>query len=117
MKDLLPLRVAVAASGQVSSPADPVALEPLFEKALVDREKQFGPRSPEVARSASDLGLFVETLKDPAAAVGPLTKALMIDQANSDPELPLDQERLAIVLLETGKRQEAYDLFRSGAQS
>lgn len=117
VKDLLPLRLAVAVSGQVSSPADPAALKPLFEKALIEREKQFGPSSPEVARSGSDLGLFVETLKDPAAAVGPFTKALMIDQANSDPELPLDQEHLAVALLATGKRQEAYDLFRSAAQS
>lgn len=117
VKGLLPLRLAVAVSGQVSSSADPVTLKPLFEKALVDREKQFGASSPEVARSASDLGLFMETLNDPATAVGPLTKALMIDQANSDPELPLDQERLAVVLLATGKRQEAYDLFRSAAQS
>jgi tetratricopeptide (TPR) repeat protein len=69
-----------------------------------------------VARSASDLGLFLETLKNPAAAVEPLTKALMIDGSNSDPELPLDQENLAVVLLTTGKRQKAYDLFRSAAQ-
>ena len=116
VKDLQPLRQAVAASGPVWSPADPVALKPLFEAAVVERDKQFGPSSPEVARSASDLGLFLETLKDPAAAVEPLTRALMIDQANSDPEVPLDQERLAVVLLATEKRQEAYDLFRSAAQ-
>jgi tetratricopeptide (TPR) repeat protein len=116
VKDLLPLRLAVAVSGQVSSPADPVTLKPLFEKALIELEKQFGSSSPKVARSASDLGLFLETLKDPVAAVGPLTKALTVDRANSDPELPLDQERLGIVLLASGKRQEAYDLFRSAAQ-
>lgn len=116
VKDLLPLRFAAGISPQVFSPADPVSLKPLFEKALVEREKLFGPNRPEVARSASDLGLFLETLKDPAAAVGPLTKALMIDRANSDSELPLDQERLAVAFLATAKRQEAYDLFRSAAQ-
>jgi tetratricopeptide (TPR) repeat protein len=116
VKDLLPVRLAVAESGQVSSPADPVSLKPLFEKALVEREKQFGPNSPDVARSASDLGLFLETLRDPAAAVGPLRTAVTIDRANSDPELPLDQEHLAVALLATGNRQQAYDLFRSSAQ-
>jgi tetratricopeptide (TPR) repeat protein len=116
VKGLTPLRLAVGVSGKVSFPADPVGLKPLFEKAVVEREEQFGPNSPEVARSASDLGLFLETLKDPAAAVGPLTKALMIDQAKSNPELPLDQEHLAVALLATGKRQEAYDLFRSASQ-
>jgi tetratricopeptide (TPR) repeat protein len=116
VQGLQPLRQAVAASGSGSSPADPVALKPIFEAAVVERDKQFGPSSPEVARSASDLGLFLETLKDPAAAVEPLTRALMIDQANSYPELPLDQENLAVVLLASGKRQEAYDLFRSAAQ-
>lgn len=114
-KGLPPLRLA-AAPGKVSSPADPVSLKPLFEMALAEREKEFGRTSLQVARSASDLGLFLETLKDPAAAVVPLTKALMIDQVNSDPELPVDQERLAIVLLASGKRQEAYDLFRSASQ-
>jgi hypothetical protein len=116
VKDLLPLRLATAVSTQVFSPADPVTLKPLFEKALVEREKQFGPNSPEVARSASDLGLFLETLKDPAAAVGPLNTAVTIDQVHSDPELSVDQEHLAIVLLEAGKREEAYNLFRSAAQ-
>jgi len=116
VKDQLPLRLAVAVSGQVSSPADPVGLKPLFEGAVVDRLKQFGPNSPEVARSASDLGLFLKTLNDPAAAVEPLKRALVIDQANSGSEIPLDQENLAVVLLATGKRQEAYDLLRSAAQ-
>jgi tetratricopeptide (TPR) repeat protein len=113
---LLPLRLAVTVSLPVSPPADPVGLKQLFEQALIEREKQFGASSPEVARSGSDLGLFLKSLNDPTSAIGPLTRALVIDQANSDSELPLDKENLAIALLATGKRQEAYDLFRSAAQ-
>ena len=56
--------------------------------ALAEREKEFGRTSLQVAQ-LSDLDLFLETLKDPAAAVVPLTKAFMIDQVNSDPELPV----------------------------
>jgi tetratricopeptide (TPR) repeat protein len=115
-KALSPLRLPALAPGQVTSPADPVSLKPLFETALAEREKQFGPNSKEIARSASDLGLFLETLKDHSAAVSPLNTAVTIDQIHSDPELPVDQEHLAIALLATGKRQEAYDLFRSAAQ-
>jgi tetratricopeptide (TPR) repeat protein len=113
---LLPLRLAVPLSGQVASPADPAGLKPLFEEALANQEKKFGPRSAPVARSASDLGLFLKTLSDPAAAEAPLNRALDIDRANADPALPADEENLASVLLGTGKRQRAYDLLRAAAQ-
>ncbi len=112
----MPLRQAAAPSVQVSSPSDPSGLKPLFVEKLADVEKKFGSGSAEAARSASDLGLFLKTLNDPASAVTPLTKALEIDEANSDPALPADQENLAAALLAVGKRQEAYDLFRAAAQ-
>ena len=38
---------------------DPAALVPLYRQALTAREREFGPRHPKVARSASDLGLFL----------------------------------------------------------
>lgn len=107
---------ALAPSGPVPSPADPAQLAPLFQQALADREKKFGPKSGETARSSSDLGLFLKTLGDNAAAVAPLEKALEIDQSNASSAVSLDQENLAAVLLASGKRQAAYDLFRAAAQ-
>jgi tetratricopeptide (TPR) repeat protein len=88
----------------------------LFYEALSAREKKYGPKSAEVARSASDVGLFLKSLNDPRAAIAPLTRALEIDQANADPAVITDEESLGDVLLAIGKRQDAYDLFRAAAQ-
>ena len=58
----------------------------------------------------------VATLNDSASAVEPLTRALEIDQTNGTARVQADQESLAATLLATGKRQEAYDLFRAASQ-
>jgi tetratricopeptide (TPR) repeat protein len=100
----------------MASPNDPADLRPLFEGALASSEKKFGVQSAEAARSASDLGLFLKTLNDSRSAVVPLTRALEIDQTNGSARVQADQESLAAALLATGKRQEAYDLFRTAAQ-
>lgn len=115
-KGLPPLRRAIVSGTEVVSPNDPAELKPLFEGALSRSEKKFGLQSAEAARSASDLGLFLKTLNDPRSAVAPLTRALKIDQTNGSARVQADQESLAAVLLATGERQEAYDLFRAAAQ-
>src|SRR5262249_38373008 len=101
---------------EMSSPAGPVDLQPLFEEGLARSQKKFGAQSEEAARSLSDLGLFLKTLNDTVGALGPLTQALEIDQKNVSAKVPADRESLAVALLATGKRQEAYDLFRAAAQ-
>src|SRR5580700_3762162 len=115
-KGLPPLRRAIVSGTEVAPPNDPAELKPLFEGAVASSEKKFGPQSAEAARSASDLGRFLKTLNDPRSAVAPLTRALEIDQTNGRARVQADQESLAAVLLATGKRQEAYDLFRAAAQ-
>jgi tetratricopeptide (TPR) repeat protein len=115
-RGLLPLRLILPASSGFPSPADPASLKPLFERALADRERELGEKHTKVARSASDLGLFLRNLGDPAAAEAPLRKALEIDKASADPQQWADCENLALTLGAQGKRQEAFDLFRSAAQ-
>jgi tetratricopeptide (TPR) repeat protein len=115
-KELPPLRRATVFGTEMALPNDPADLKPLFEGALAGSEKKFGAQSAEAARSASDLGLFLKTLNDSAAAVAPLTRALEIDQTNGSARVQADQEVLAAAVLATGKTQEAYDLFRAAAQ-
>ena len=98
------------------APGDPSALRPLFERAVADREQQLGPRHSKTARSAVDLGLFLVSIENPAAAEKPLRKALAIDWANKDPLLAADQETLASVLADIGQRDEAIDLFQRAAK-
>jgi tetratricopeptide (TPR) repeat protein len=115
VKGLLPLRAVAPGSGRLPPPADPAGLRPLFEQILEDREKQHGPKDPKVARSASDLGLFLRNTRNPAAAEAPLRKAVEIDRANADVALPADQENLAAVLESLGKRPEAFELLQKAA--
>jgi tetratricopeptide (TPR) repeat protein len=115
-KGLLPLRLAMPASGRILSPADPASLTPLFEQALADRERELVRNDPKIARSASDLGLFLKNLGDLTAAEAPLRKALEIDKAGDNPMQWADQENLALALDANGKRQEAFALLRLAAQ-
>jgi tetratricopeptide (TPR) repeat protein len=59
---------------------DPVELIPLFRQALAEREKRFGPQHPKVARSASDLALYLKRLGDRDEAASLLRRVLQIDQ-------------------------------------
>jgi tetratricopeptide (TPR) repeat protein len=115
-KGLPPVRQLVVSGAEIESPNDPADLKPLFEEALARSKEKFGEQSAETARSESDLGLFLRTLNDSPSAVAPLTRALEIDRAKGSAMVQADRESLAATLLEAGKRQEAYDLFRSAAQ-
>lgn len=97
-------------------PADPSELRALFEQALADRQKELGPKHASVARSAADLGLFLKSIGDPLAALAPLSKALEIDEANSDPMVSADQENLAATLGGLGKNNAALDLFQQASK-
>ena len=76
---LIPYLVTAGLYGQTSPPADLAALRPLFEQALAARERELGPEHPKVARSASDLGLFLKAHGDPDGAESALRRALAID--------------------------------------
>src|SRR5262245_45013953 len=80
---------------------DPSSLVPLYQQALTMREQQFGPRDPRVARSASDLGLYLLKIGDREQAIVALRRALDIDQSNLRNTHPLvaeDLENLAVAL-------------------
>ena len=113
---MLPLRLLQPQSLPFAPPADAASLTPVFEKALADREKELGPNHPKVARSAADLGQFLKTIGDPAAAEAPLRRALEIDRANGGPALAADQENLASALEILGKQDEALALFQQAAK-
>jgi tetratricopeptide (TPR) repeat protein len=79
---------------------DPGALVPLYKQALAEREKQFGADHPKVARSASDLGLYLRNIGERDAAVAYLKRAFEIDAKTLDPSdklLAEDLENLASV--------------------
>ena len=96
-------------------PADASTLTPVYEQALAYRVKEFGPDDPRVARSASELGLFLKEIRNPAAAEGPLRRALSIDQAHSAASVDADCENLAAVLELQEKREEAFRLYSQAA--
>ena len=80
---------------------DPAPLIPLYRQALAEREKQFGPDHPAVARAASDLGMFLRNQGDRAAAEPLLRRALQIDEKALDTRSRVtgeDLENLASVL-------------------
>jgi len=112
-KNLLPLRPT---AGKAPAPADPASFRPLFEQMLADREKQWGLKHSKVARSAADLGLFLESVGDLPGAEPPLRQALAIDRGNADPMLAADKENLAALLVSTRRGEEALVLFRQAAQ-
>lgn len=93
-------RTAFLAFAMLMQP-DPGALAPLYRKNLEQREKQYGPDHPKVARAASDLGLFLRAQGQPAAAEPYLRRALDIDRKTATPAATViaeDLENLASVL-------------------
>jgi tetratricopeptide (TPR) repeat protein len=105
----------VGVAGQVRSPADPATLAPLYEQVLAERRKEFGT-SAKVARSASDLGLFLKSIGDFKRAEAPLVEALRIDEALGDTKVSEDRENLAQVLNALGRHGEAFDLLQQAAK-
>ncbi|MEX2261348.1 MAG: tetratricopeptide repeat protein [Bryobacteraceae bacterium] len=94
------LHIAALAAALALQP-NPAALEPIYRQALEEREKEFGPKHPKVARSAADLGLFLRNHGDRAAAAPYLRRALAIDEKALGPESLVvgeDLENLASVL-------------------
>ena len=110
------LQLAPTAEASQPPPADPSSLLPVFEDRMARREKELAPEDPNVARSAADLGAFLQVLGKPAAAGAVLRKALALDQANADPRAFADAESLASNLMALGKRQEAFSLFQTCAK-
>ncbi len=87
--------IAIAA---LAMQLDPGALVPLYRQALAEREKQFGPGHPRVARSAGDLGLYLRNIGERDAAAAYLRRALEIDSKSGDVSLiSEDLENLASV--------------------
>lgn len=115
VKTLQPSSAPSVESARFLAPSSPSTLRPVYEKALALRAKELGPQDPKVARSASDLGLFLAQTGDAAGAEAPLRKALAIDQANKAPELAADRENLAGILEKLGKGAEAGQLYRQAA--
>ena len=103
--------VAIGLAGQL----DPGALVPLYRQALAAQEKQFGPEHPKVARSASDLGLYLRNLGDREGAAEHLARALKIDRKTlgaTDPLVAQDLENLASV----APAEHALPLYRKAAE-
>jgi tetratricopeptide (TPR) repeat protein len=87
--------------GLLLAQPDPAALAPLYRQALEEREKQLGPEHAKVARSASDLGLYLKKLGETEAAARYLRRALEIDQktlGGGHPLISEDLENLAGVV-------------------
>src|SRR5579859_169421 len=92
---------AASLLGQAFRPADPAALLPLYEQALAAREAELGLEHPKVARSASDLGLFLKMHGDPKGAESALRQALTIDMkalGERDALVAEDRENLGLLL-------------------
>lgn len=115
-KDLRPVTGKAEAAGEFIVPADVSTLEPVYIKAVNEREHQEGPDSTKVARAASNLGLFLLQIEKSAEAEAPLRRALSIDERNTDPAIDADRESLALALDAQGKLNEALPLFRQAAE-
>jgi tetratricopeptide (TPR) repeat protein len=93
---------------------DPGALVPLYRQALVEKEKQFGADDGSVARSASDLGLYLRNIGRREEALPYLARAVEIDTKTvgpGDPILASDLENLASI----AAPDEALELHRKAA--
>jgi hypothetical protein len=107
VKALAPSPVDVAMPAGFTIPSAPATLTPVYEKALADREAEFGPRHAKVARAASDFGMFLVGNAKPVEALAPLRRAASIDQQNGAPEIDADRENLAIALEAAHQPEEA----------
>jgi tetratricopeptide (TPR) repeat protein len=104
-------------------PADPSSLRPLFEQALAEKAKEFGPTNPQVARAESDLGRFLysngsrgQPDGNPKDAESPLRRALAIDEANAAPQTQADRQILAEVLSSLNRNEEAFALLQQAVK-
>lgn len=116
VQGLRPASVEEESTSGVVLAADPSTLAPVYAKAFAERERQAGPESAKAARTASDFGSFLLQVGKSAEAEAPLRRAFSIDQHNADPAIDSDRENLAMALEASGKRAEAFELFRQAAQ-
>jgi Tfp pilus assembly protein PilF len=114
VKVLQPVAAAREEAASFVVPADASTLIPVYEQALVYREKALGTNSAAVARASANLGLFLTQIGNKTAAEMPLRRALEIDLQNSDGAVDADRENLAAALT-AGKPQEAFALLQEAA--
>src|SRR5439155_17242759 len=115
----LPWLFAASLWGQPPLPADTATLRPLFEQALADRAREWGPEHPKTDRGASDLGLFLKAHGDAAGAESALRRALAIDEKSlgeRDSLVAADRENLAALLEAGGHLYEAATLYARASE-
>jgi tetratricopeptide (TPR) repeat protein len=91
---------AIIALALVLQP-NPESLIPLYLEALERREADLGPDHPRVARSSSDLGLYLKKIGNTSAALPYLRRALEIDTrafGGTDPRTAEDAEHVASLI-------------------
>ena len=115
VKVLQPVAAAREEAASFVVPADASTLIPVYEQALVYREKASGTNSAAVARASANLGLFLMQIGNKTAAEMPLRRALEIDLQNSDGAVDADRENLAAALTAGAKPQEAFVLLQEAA--
>lgn len=115
VKDLRPVSGKAKDESGLIVPADVSTLIPVYKKALVERERQSGPGSGNVARAAFNLGRFLFQIERTDEAEEPLRRALSIDERLRSPEIDVDRESLALALEAQGKGSDAIALFRQAA--
>jgi tetratricopeptide (TPR) repeat protein len=113
-KTLPPVTIASLREKMIP-PADPSSFQTLYEQVLAEQESQFGARHKQVARSAADLGLFLQSIGKLDSAVPVFEKALEIDTANDDVAVPADQENLASVFAALDRPNDELRLLRLAA--
>jgi tetratricopeptide (TPR) repeat protein len=116
VRDLRPAPANEDSAEGMIVPADVSTLEPVYRRALDEREREAGPESASVSRALSDLGAFLFEIGRNAQAAAPLRRAVALDERNSDPAIDSDRESLALALEREGKRDEAFDFFRRAAE-
>lgn len=72
--------VAMAALCAPAYQPDNAAIRRLFEESLARKQQEFGSADPRTAQAARDLGNFLLTLHDTAAAQKALTDAIAMDE-------------------------------------
>jgi tetratricopeptide (TPR) repeat protein len=118
VRRFIPYLFAATLWGQ-TPPADIALLRPLFEQALAARELALGAEHPKVARSSSDLGMFLKAIGDPDGAESALRRALEIDRkalGDANSLVAADRENLAGILEQRSHIEEAIELYRGAAE-
>jgi tetratricopeptide (TPR) repeat protein len=111
----LPPVTLASLRGKITPPADPSSFQTLYEQVIAEQQNQLGTRHKDVARAATDLGLFLQSTGKPEEAVPALEKALEIDTANEDPAIAGDEENLASVFAALDRPNDEFRLLQLAA--